>query len=87
MHIYIYTHRQNQNSPTKIKYDSLTQQTKETKNYINQNKANQSTNCKKKLKQVANWGIKNENETNKYVETKGDKDKKERIDAKLNRGR
>ena len=34
--IYIYTHKQNQNSPTKIKYNRLTQQTKETKNYIYQ---------------------------------------------------
>jgi len=36
MHIYIYTHKQNQNSPTKIKYDTLTQPTKETKNYTYQ---------------------------------------------------
>ena len=32
----IYTHKQNQNSPTKIKYNSLTQQTKETNIYIYQ---------------------------------------------------
>ena len=33
-HIYIYTHKQNQNSPPKIKYSRLAQRTKETKNYI-----------------------------------------------------
>ena len=50
--MYIYTHEQSQNSPTKIKYNRLTWQTKETKNkqketknYIDQNK----TNLKKKL--------------------------------------
>ena len=31
-----YTHEQSQNSPTKIKYSRLTQQTKETKNYTYQ---------------------------------------------------
>jgi len=36
MHIYIYPHEQNQNSPTKIKYSRLTQWTKEIKNYIYQ---------------------------------------------------
>ena len=35
-HIYIYTPKQSQNSPTKIKYSRLTQQTKEIKNYIYQ---------------------------------------------------
>ena len=35
-HIYIYTHEQNQNSPTKIKYNRLTPQTLETKNDIHQ---------------------------------------------------
>ena len=38
--IYTYTHKQNQNSPTKIKYNRLTQLTKETKNDIYQNKTN-----------------------------------------------
>ena len=38
--IYIYTHKQNQNSPTKTKYNRLIQWTKETKNYIYQNKTN-----------------------------------------------
>ena len=36
MHIHIYTHEQSQNSPTKIKYSTLTWQTKEIKNYIYQ---------------------------------------------------
>ena len=34
--IYKYTHKQNKNSPTKIKYNRLIQWTKETKNYIYQ---------------------------------------------------
>ena len=34
--MYIYTHEQHQNSPTKIKYNRLTWQTKETKDYIYQ---------------------------------------------------
>ena len=37
---HIHTHKQNQNSPTKIKHNRLTWQTKETKNYIYQNKTN-----------------------------------------------
>ena len=32
--IYTHTHKQNQNSPTRIKYNRLTRRTKETKNYI-----------------------------------------------------
>ena len=36
MHIYVYTHKQSQKSPTKIKYNRLTQQTKKIKNYIYQ---------------------------------------------------
>jgi len=36
MHIYIYTHKQSQKSPAKIKYNRLTQQTKKIKNYIYQ---------------------------------------------------
>ena len=39
-HIYIYPHKENKNSPTKIKYNRLIWQTKETKNYIYQNKTN-----------------------------------------------
>ena len=34
--IYLYTHKQSQNSPTKIKYSRLTWQTKEIKNYMYQ---------------------------------------------------
>ena len=34
--MYKYTHEQSQNSPTKIKYNILTWQTKEIKNYIYQ---------------------------------------------------
>ena len=55
----IYTHKQN--SPTKIKYSRLTWQTKEIKNYIYQLRTKLTkaqTGGKKKLKQVAMWGIK-----------------------------
>jgi len=34
--IYVYTHKQSQNSPNKIKYSRFTQETKEVKNYIYQ---------------------------------------------------
>ena len=51
----MYTDKQNQNSPTKAKYSRLTWQTKETKNYIYQIKTGEKN---KKLKQGANWGIK-----------------------------
>ena len=34
----MYNHKQNQNTPTKIKYNRLTQRTKKTKNYVHQNK-------------------------------------------------
>ena len=36
MHIYIYTHEQSQNNAREIKYNRMTQQTKEMKNYIYQ---------------------------------------------------
>ena len=53
----MYTHKQNQNSPTKIKYSRLTQRTKEIKKlYLPvENKINSSTNWKTKLKQGASW--------------------------------
>ena len=35
-HIYIYMHKQSQNSPTKVKYSRLIRQTKDIKNYIYQ---------------------------------------------------
>ena len=41
--IYVYIHKQNQNSPTKIKYNRWTQLTNGTKNYICQNKTNAET--------------------------------------------
>ena len=58
----------------------MTQRTEETKNDIYQNKTNKSTNWKIKLKQGATWIKSNENKTNKYVEKKEEKEKKERID-------
>ena len=73
IHIYIYTHKQNQNNPMKIKYNSLIQWTKETKIYIYQfrtkltkaptgEKTNKETTTtktnKQSLKQGVNWGIK-----------------------------
>ena len=61
MHVYIYSHEQSQNSPTKIKHSTLTWQTKEIKNYIYQLRtklAKAQTGKEKKLKQGAKWGIK-----------------------------
>ena len=80
--IYIYTHKQSQDSTKKVKYSRLTRGTKEiTKLYLPvKNKNSQSTNLKTKLKQGAKWGINNENKTNKYVERRGKKEKKARID-------
>ena len=56
----MYTHKHNQNSPTKIKYNRLTWQTKETKNDIHQlrTKITNAQSGKKKVKQGGNWGIK-----------------------------
>ena len=58
-HIHIY-HKQNQNSPTKIKYRRLTWRAKEIKNYIYQlrTKLTEAETGKQKLKQGAMWGIK-----------------------------
>ena len=51
---------QNQNSPTKIKYNRLNQQMKKIKNYIYQlrTKLTEAETGKQKLKQGAMWGIK-----------------------------
>ena len=67
MHLYIYTHEESQNNPTKIKYSRLTLPTKEIKNYIYK--------LKTKLTKAQL-----ENKTNKYVKRKGKKEKKEGID-------
>ena len=58
MYIYIYTHEQSQNSPSKIKCSRFIWQTKETMKFSYQlrtklTKAQTNT----KLKQAANWGI------------------------------
>ena len=60
MHIYIYTHKQNQNSVTNINYNKLSQQTKETKNDIYQlrTKLPKAQTGIQNLKQGANWEIK-----------------------------
>ena len=76
MYTYIYPY-----SPRKIKYNRLTWWTKETKNFIYQNKTNYS-NRKTKLKQGAK---RDENKTNTYVGRKGKKEKHRY--AKLNKGR
>ena len=60
-HTYIYTHEQCQNSPTKIKYNRLTQQRKEIKNYVYQLRTKLTKaqpGLQTKLKQCAKWGIK-----------------------------
>ena len=81
MHIYIYTHQQSQNGPTKIKYSRLTQQTKEIKNFIYQLRTKltkgQTRKHTKARCQVGNKAMKAK--TNKYVERKGRKEKKEQI--------
>ena len=60
MHIYINTHKQCQNSPTKIKYSRVTRQTKEIKKFYLpvKNKTNESTYCKAELKQGCQVGNK-----------------------------
>ena len=55
--MYIYTHEQSQNSPTKIKYSILTWLTKEIKNIYQLRTKLTSTNWKTKLK-VPSGGIK-----------------------------
>ena len=75
MHVYIYTHVQSQNSPTKIKYSRLTQWTKEIKNCIYQSRTKLRHKPENKTKarcQVGNKALKNK--TNKYVERKGEID-------------
>ena len=56
-----YTHEQNQNSPTKVKYNRLTQRTKEIKNYIYQLRTKLKPKLKNKTKarcQVGNKAMK-----------------------------
>ena len=71
-------------SPKNIKHNRLTWQTKETKNYIYQNKSNYSTNWKNKTKvrcQLENKAMKV-----KLTNMLRGKERKNRY-AKLNRGR
>ena len=81
-HIHL-THEQSQNSPTKIKYSRLTQQTKEIKNYINQLRTKQLKykleNKTKARCQVGNKAVK--------IKLTNMLRAKERKIAKLNRGR
>ena len=56
--IHIYTHEPSQNSPTKIKYSRLTQQTKEIKNYICQLRTKLKHNLEDKIKEGANLEMK-----------------------------
>ena len=62
MQIYIYTHKQNQNSPMKIKQNRCTQRTKEAKNYTYQLRTNltkaQTGKKKKKNKARCHFGNK-----------------------------
>ena len=50
--MYIYTHEQSQNSPTKIKYNRLTWQTKETNNCIYQLRS-KLTNAQSEVKSLS----------------------------------
>jgi len=57
-HIYIHTEEQSQNRPTKIKYNRLTQQTKEIKNYIYQLRTKLKHKLEKKTKPRCQLGNK-----------------------------
>ena len=76
----MYTHKQSQNSPTKIKYSKLTWRTKEIKNYIYQLRTKLKHKLENKTKarcHVGNKAMKTNLINN--VERKGKKEK-ERID-------
>ena len=83
-----YTHiqihpQQNQNSPTKIKYNLFTQWTRKPKIISTQTKLTKAQTGKQNKSKVPIGEQSNENKTNKYVERKGKKNSY----AKLNRGR
>ena len=88
MHIYIYTHEHSENSPTKIKYNTLTWQTKDIKNYIYQLRIKltmQKLENKTKARcQVGNKSVKTK--LTNMLRGKERKKIKNRY-AKLNRGR
>ena len=84
IHLYIYTHKQNQNSPTKIKYNRLTQQRK-PKITSTVTKLTKAQTGKQNEGKVPIEEQSNENETNKYVE--GGRKKRKNRYTKLNRGR
>ena len=78
-----YTHihpKQSQNSPTKIKYNRLTQRTKGIKNYIYQLRTKLRHKPENKTKARCQVGNKAVKTTNKQVKRKGKKEKKARLD-------
>ena len=72
--MYIYTHKQNQNSPTKIKYSRLTWQTKEIKYYIYQLRKKLKHKLEKKTKARCQVGNKAMKTKLIYFERKGKKE-------------
>ena len=77
MHINIYTHKQNQNSPAKIEHNRSTGEQRKPKIISTRTKLKHKLENKTKARcQVG----RNENKTNKYVERKGEKEKKDRLD-------
>ena len=87
MNIHIYTHEQNQNSPTKFKYSRLIQWTKEIKNYLpvkNKTNKHKQENQTKARCQMGNKAIQI-----KLANMLRGKERKERMNryAKLNKGR
>ena len=87
IYIYTHSHEQSENSPTKIKYNRLTQWTKEIKNYI----YHLRTKLKHKLedKTKARCQVGNKTMKTKLTLMLRGKERKKRKNryAKLNRGR
>ena len=86
----MYTHKHNQNSPTKIKYNRLTWQTKETKNDIHQlrTKITKAQSGKKKSKARCQLGNKaRKTKLTNIVRKRKERKKRKNGIANLNRGR
>ena len=81
-HIHIHPWTKSKKSNKNKKYSWLTKQTKKIKNYIYQlrTKLTKAQTGKENYIKVPTGVQSNENKTNKYVERKGKKEKKERID-------
>jgi len=71
-HTYIYTHKQNKISTTKIKYNRFTRQTKETKHYIYQlrQKLTKAQNGNQNESKVPSGELRSENQAKKMLRGK-----------------